>query len=137
MTFCAKLAQSLGARKVIGVDIDDSLITAAWKRRRSIWTQQEPDFDSSYGSETPRPSKKKEIHEALSDVRQADYFPASCEHMFGALPIPAHKSKSTAFPHNVVFRCADWVTTEIAEDAEGYDVVVAYVSIQRNHVKRE
>ena len=57
-----------------------------------------------------------------------DYFPASFEHMFGPLPITDGSSQKDAadrFPHNVSFRAADWVKTEIPEDADGYDVVVA------------
>ena len=58
----------------------------------------------------------------------ADYFPASFEHMFGPLPIPdvsVHGNAAEVFPHNVSFRAADWVQSEIPEDAEGYDVVIA------------
>ena len=63
----------------------------------------------------------------------ANYFPASCEHMFGPLPIPDrdfHKDTGVdaslgMFPHNVSFRAADWVRDELTEDAEGYDVVIA------------
>lgn len=56
--------------------------------------------------------------------REPDYFPSSCEHMFGPLPVPPRKD-ATKFPHNVVFHAADWVNSTIPEDAEGYDVVVA------------
>lgn len=52
--------------------------------------------------------------------------------MFGHLPIPAVTASSSAFPHNVVFHTADWVNTEISEDAEGYDLVIAYVPIPCN-----
>jgi 7SK snRNA methylphosphate capping enzyme len=56
------------------------------------------------------------------------YFPASCEHEFGSLPIPPFSNRGkTTFPHNISFRTADWTTTPIPEDAEGYDVVIAYV----------
>ncbi|KIP10687.1 hypothetical protein PHLGIDRAFT_65266 [Phlebiopsis gigantea 11061_1 CR5-6] len=105
------IAQSLGARKVVGVDIDESLITAAWKRRRSAWSQQEP---------------SEEQISSPSRALRPDYFPASSEHMFGPLPIPTPKPRLDAFPQNLIFKHADWVTTEIAEDAEGYGVVVAF-----------
>jgi 7SK snRNA methylphosphate capping enzyme len=29
------------------------------------------------------------------------------------------------FPHNISFRCADWVNEHIPEDEAGYDVIVA------------
>ena len=129
----AKPAQTLGARKVIGVDIDDTLVRAAWKRRRAVWSVQKPDAedldepeDATTGDKRKRSGKDKAHMMSPSTVD--DYFPASCEHMFGPLPIPAQKPKSDTFPHNVTFKCADWVTTEIAEDAEGYDIVVACVS---------
>lgn len=58
------------------------------------------------------------------------FFPASCEHELGPLPIPpaAHRGKTT-FPHNVAFRAANWPATSIPEDAAGYDVVVGCVSL--------
>ncbi|KAI0346784.1 Bin3-domain-containing protein [Trametopsis cervina] len=97
-----QIAQLKGSRKVIGVDIDDTLIRAAWKRRRTVWSMQ--------GQTEP-----------LED----EYFPSSCEHMYGPLPIPS-QGMDAAYPHNVVFFCADWVNTEIIEDNEGYDVVIAF-----------
>ena len=57
------------------------------------------------------------------------YFPASCEHEFGPLPIPPFSNRGkTTFPHNISFRTADWTTTPVPEDAEGYNVVIAYIS---------
>ncbi|CDO71401.1 hypothetical protein BN946_scf184908.g159 [Trametes cinnabarina] len=49
--------------------------------------------------------------------------------MFGPLPIPdstMHEGASDEFPHNVTFRTADWVNTEIPENASKYDVVIAF-----------
>ena len=124
----AKLAQSWGARRVIGVDIDETLIRAAWKRRRAIWSLQGPISDPSADESTDEPNKKRmkteeDLPQDTSNL--ADYFPASCEHMFGPLPIPPSTSHPHLFPHNVVFQTADWVNSEIAEDAQGYNVVVA------------
>ncbi|KAF8636044.1 hypothetical protein AX17_003839 [Amanita inopinata Kibby_2008] len=98
-----EIAQSLGAHKVIGVDIDKSLVSAAWRRRRAVWSLQAPTDG------------------------EPDYFPASCEHEFGSLPVPpaVHRGKHV-FPHNLTFRTADWVEEEIVDDKEGYDVVVAF-----------
>lgn len=57
-----------------------------------------------------------------------NYFPASCEHEFGSLPIPPSSNRGKdVFPHNICFRTADWTETSIPEDAEGYDVVIGYV----------
>ena len=138
-----KLAQSWGAKKVIGVDIDATLISAAWKRRRTVWSQSyvagadDTSIDADNIALDPEPPKKRKrtdeprseadgsSNASTSDVI-ADYFPASCEHMFGPLPIlPSEPTTSYRFPHNAVFQTADWVTTEISEDAQGYDVVVA------------
>ena len=59
-----------------------------------------------------------------------DYFPASCQHMSGPLPIPPtdtlHLDTSEhKFPHNITFRRADWVNEHIPEDETGYDVIIA------------
>ena len=45
--------------------------------------------------------------------------------VYGPLPIPPSTSNPHLFPHNVVFQTADWVNSEIPEDAQGYNVVVA------------
>lgn len=85
-------------------------------------------MDSQEGNNVTDSRKKRKRGEGGSPITpklQLDYFPASCEHMFGPLPIPTHSLKSDVFPHNIIFRTADWVSNEIAEDAEGYDVVVA------------
>ncbi|CAL1701126.1 unnamed protein product [Somion occarium] len=126
-----EIAQSWGAKRVIGVDIDESLVRAAWKRRRTVWSQQSPPTDLNNIDGSPQTSKKRkrESDAGEHDVPrpiQVDYFPASCEHMFGPLPIPPTSESDAGFPHNVVFKATDWVSTEISEDAEGYDVVVAF-----------
>jgi len=95
------VAQSLAPRIITGVDIDRSLVDAAWRHRLAVWSQ------------------------ASSDNQPA-YFPASFAHELGPLPIPSGRDR-TVFPHNVVFRCADWTKDEIPEDKAGYDVVLAYV----------
>ena len=135
-------AQDLGAKRVIGVDIDDTLVSAAWKHRRSVWSQQGPVDRIHSGVSTTESStsdSRKRWRSDRSDDEElsagsghgpANYFPASFEHMFGPLPIPssrACKDATDTFPHNVAFRSADWVNEEIPEDAEGYNVVVAYV----------
>ncbi|PCH41477.1 Bin3-domain-containing protein [Wolfiporia cocos MD-104 SS10] len=140
-----EIAQSKGAKKVVGVDIDDTLIRAAWKRRRYVWSLQEPVDDGEFPDDTPdgradeQPAPKKRRRD--SDVStlagaehprrpRTDYFPASSEHMFGPLPIPPTEHGSgnvpELFPHNVTFRTADWVSNDIPEDMGGYDVVVAF-----------
>ena len=124
----------------MGVDIDETLIRDAWKRRRSVWSIQEPDSvldtavyeDMASHNEPSRKRRKVDSQDTAgtsdnefeADNREADYFPSSCEHMFGPLPVPSRKD-ATKFPHNVVFHAADWVNSTIPEDAEGYDVVVA------------
>jgi 7SK snRNA methylphosphate capping enzyme len=69
--------------------------------------------------------KHEELHEVLEPNRKFNYFPASCEHMFGPLPITSGGAEKHEFPLNVSFRTADWLKNEIPEDEEGYDVVVA------------
>lgn len=132
-------AQSKGAGKVVGVDIDDTLVRAAWKRRRYVWSMQEPQKTADGGRDAPAgPKKRKRTSESTDSsatiepqLSRPDYFPASCEHTFGPLPIPpashGNSKQQEMFPHNVTFRTADWVNQEILEDSEGYDIVLALV----------
>lgn len=127
--------QSWGAHKVVGVDIDDTLIRAAWRKRRTVWSLQEPeDGDAnttSMKASSANSNKRKRESSSASHLHshpQPDYFPMSCEHEIGSLPIPPSEVRGRhVFPHNVSFRTADWVSTRIPEDTEGYDVVIAYV----------
>ncbi|KAH9026108.1 Bicoid-interacting protein 3-domain-containing protein [Lactarius hengduanensis] len=105
------LAQSRGARRVVGVDIDDVLVRMAWRRRRTLWSHQAPFSESS--SSASRTKRKRSPLPPKPPV--VDYFPASCQHMFGPLPIPPTDTfhSDTAnhkFPHNITFRRADWRT---------------------------
>ena len=148
-------AQNWGAQKVVGVDIDESLIEGAWRRRRALWSSQGPSLP-------PTSQKQGEVSHAVTGVRRkrsrskaeddsdgeltaqglspgprrtsdnnSNYFPASCEHEFGSLPIPPASSNPSrgknAFPHNVTFITADWVDEDLVEDKieGGWDVVVA------------
>ncbi|KAG6835712.1 hypothetical protein H0H93_015423, partial [Arthromyces matolae] len=127
-----EIGQSWGAHRVVGVDIDDTLIRAAWRRRRVVWSLQQPnsgDIDSTTVSSTKTKKRKRDHIPDEPPHPQPDYFPASCEHEFGSLPIPPSQSQSRGrhvFPHNVSFRQADWLTTHIPEDDEGYNVVIAF-----------
>ncbi|KAJ7253707.1 Bin3-domain-containing protein [Mycena haematopus] len=112
-----EIAQSHGAVKVVGVDIDDTLVRAAWRRRRTVWSAQGPPPEDEVGT-----SRKRKRVESV--VGELDYFPASCAHSYGPLPIPPSSPES--FPHNVSFRTADWVLDTIPEDEGGYDVVLAF-----------
>ncbi|XP_006463753.1 hypothetical protein AGABI2DRAFT_74961 [Agaricus bisporus var. bisporus H97] len=97
----AYIAQHLAPRIITGVDIDQTLVDAAWRHRLTAWSLASPHT-------TP------------------DYFPASLPHELGPLPIPPSDDKH-AFPHNLAFRCADWTKEDIPEDKDGYDIVLAYV----------
>ncbi|KAK1228044.1 hypothetical protein PQX77_008923 [Marasmius sp. AFHP31] len=116
-----EIAQKYRAAKVTGVDIDETLIRGAWRRRLSVWSQQAPS--------SPNSKKRKRDDDQVPSESESDYFPASFEHMFGPLPVPPSQNRGKyVFPHNISFRVGDWVTDidAVPEDREGYDVVVAF-----------
>ncbi|KAJ8087384.1 hypothetical protein PM082_006214 [Marasmius tenuissimus] len=120
-----EIAQKWRAAKVTGVDIDESLIRAAWRRRLTVWSQQAPSPSQQ------QKKRKRDDEPQVDDVPDSDwnYFPASFEHTFGPLPVPPSRNRGkTVFPHNISFRAGDWVTEldAVPEDKEGYDVVVAF-----------
>ncbi|TRM57437.1 Bicoid-interacting protein 3-domain-containing protein [Schizophyllum amplum] len=118
-----EIAQKHHASHALGVDIDDALIRAAWRRRKTIWSLQAPATELP-ASDARGSGKRKRT--AATSSPEPDYFPASCEQLFGAIPIPpVERRDKHVFPHNVSFRNADWVNECIPEDAEGYDVVLA------------
>jgi len=115
-----EIGQFWGARQVIGVDIDDTLIRAAWRRRRTVWSLQYPEGGRTPGENHSTPEPQRIERDMVNDVHI--YFPASCEHNYGPLPIPDRGCG--AFPHNVTFRTADWVKDEIPEDDIQYDIIL-------------
>lgn len=122
------LAQMHGAHFVVGVDIDEALIQAAWRRRRAVWSTQAPHLAVSGDMEDDGRSAAQVVElgdQTTTTLRH--YFPTSCEHEFGSLPIPPSSSRreKLSFPHNLSFRTADWTRSELPEDLEGYNVVVA------------
>ncbi|KAF9226355.1 Bin3-domain-containing protein [Gyrodon lividus] len=115
-----EIAQSWGARRVVGVDIDDALVRAAWKRRRSLWSLQSPALNVPQKTEDG-PTSSPELNDD-----PCDYFPVSCEQSHGPLPIPGNATGQHAFPHNVTFRTVDWVTEDSISDEPICDVVLAF-----------
>jgi len=117
-----EIAQQLGAQRVIGVDIDPDLVSASWKRRRTVWSQQGPDYTIfKHETDTGTPKSKRS--------QLANYFPQAMEHMFGPLAIPDHGkpgSELRTFPHNVLFKTAEWVNDGLVDDEKGYDIVIAF-----------
>ena len=120
------------------MDIDDVLIRAAWKRRRTVWSQDPLTEDSedktNVGNGLPLRSENKQTNDKKSTepslFRDEPHFPAAFEHMLGPLSIPPTVSGSNdneKFPHNVIFRAADWVNGDIIEDRDGYDIVLGSV----------
>jgi len=117
---CHMIGQLWGAQGILGVDIDDTLIRGAWKRRRSLWSQQSLGL-RLHDPSVVTPKRVKQYHDD-----DHDYFPASCEHSYGPLPIPSNRTGVAVFPHNVTFRTVDWMTEQDASDESRYDIVLAY-----------
>ena len=107
---------------MIGVDIDGSLISAAWKRRRVVWSAQGPDLSRAHATKRKRTPGSDP---ANGSAPTPEYFPESLASTFGHLPIPP--STQDKFPHNLTFRTADWLNQGIPEDDTGYDVIIAFV----------
>lgn len=89
-----------------GVDIDPDLVRKAQTHLAFVQSLREPTTGT------------------------ADYFPVALpkEHGFVSPLTSAHADgQKQAFPSNVRFVAADWVTDEIDADADGYDLVLACV----------
>ncbi|TDL19604.1 Bin3-domain-containing protein [Rickenella mellea] len=115
----------LGVEQVVGVDVDDTLIRAAWRRRRTVWSRQGI-TEQEMAVKGRQPDLSRLTHVTGQGAPDFNYFPSAFEHMFGPLPIPPRESGTNGhFPHNVIFRTADWLKTRIVEDENGYDVVLA------------
>lgn len=110
---------------MIGVDIDGSLISAAWRRRRVVWSVQGPDLSRAHAAKRKRASG---LDSTDGSAPMPEYFPESLASTFGHLPIPPSTQETQdKFPHNLTFRTADWLSQRIPEDDAGYDVAIAFV----------
>ncbi|KAJ7572092.1 Bicoid-interacting protein 3-domain-containing protein [Mycena floridula] len=98
-----RIAQSWGPRKVVGVDIDETLIRGAWRRRQAVWSLQ-----------APMNTKKRKRENETETER---LLPKQTTSGFLTLYL-----RQNSFPHNVSFRTADWASDGIPEDEEGHDV---------------
>ncbi|GJJ10547.1 hypothetical protein Clacol_004774 [Clathrus columnatus] len=142
-----EIAQRFNPQHITGVDIDPELVRSAWKRRRTVWSLQRPwslplpssvnGVDISREKEISQLRKRRRITQAEEQPQMDDkpdtnrfdfeYFPFAMEHMFGPILIPTYERNSPfTFPHNITFRTADWVSRDIPEDKEGYDIVLAF-----------
>ncbi|KAK7047921.1 hypothetical protein VNI00_006249 [Paramarasmius palmivorus] len=125
-----QIAQKYHPQKILGVDIDDTLIRAAWRKRAAVWSQQGPSVSSTVlnaAKESSNGNRKRKRH-AESEPSTPDYshFPLAFEHMFGPLPVPPSQNRGKhVFPHNVAFRTMDFVDGSSPE-LEEYDVVLAF-----------
>ncbi|EJT97903.1 Bin3-domain-containing protein [Dacryopinax primogenitus] len=138
-----EIAQEWGAAEVLGVDVDEELVTAARERRRLRWSLQHPeDHDAALipgsfhqmNGNVDSQSRGNGGPSALGQGRRNDHFPASMPHMFGPLPLPPAPSisddegKSTSqnakWPYNVSFRCLDYSSAPVLEDEKGWDVIL-------------
>lgn len=119
-----EIAQMWRAARVVGVDIDEILIRAAWRRRRSLWSQQLPERDviERRADDNSSPVSKRAKLDGDADRHSYDHFPVSCEHSHEPLPIPTNTSPEGRFPTNVIFRTTDWLAEPVTER---YDIVTA------------
>ncbi|KAG2066179.1 hypothetical protein BDR04DRAFT_1030656, partial [Suillus decipiens] len=113
-----QIRQFRGAHQVVGVDIDDTLIRAAWKRRCTVWSLQSPERGNT--NEDSFPPHLGDT--TITDDGAHNYFPASCEHSYSPLPIT--DGACGTFPHNFTFRTVNWVKDDISEDQNQYDIVL-------------
>lgn len=124
-------AQCFSPQHVTGVDIDPELIRMAWKRRRTVWSSQQPWSGVPEDKPKKQSKKRKRSNAEIDSLPHPlyDYFPLAMEHMFGPIDIPETPASGLRsqpiFPHNIIFRSADWVDQAIPEDKDAYDTVVA------------
>ena len=124
---------------MVGVDIDSTLIAAAWKRRRYVWSLSTTPPPASVAASTSsnKKRKRKEVEASERETQSAiedswSYFPTSMQHLFGPLVIPpppplSETGEAIGFPYNVSFRTEDWLTSELR--VEEYDVILAFVEL--------
>lgn len=135
------IAQRFSPSKVIGVDLDGDLIAGAWKRRRAVWSLQEPPHKQSAPVEqktepqTTKPGQKRKRTDTdlalAKETRPGSpiYFPAALQHMFGPLPIPSSTQGTSSrashtFPNNMSFYTVDWMAPrDIDMSAEGESTI--------------
>ncbi|KAI8816158.1 Bicoid-interacting protein 3-domain-containing protein [Fimicolochytrium jonesii] len=142
-----QIAMLCGAAEVEGVDIDPLLVRKARagvvnraslvQPERESTVEQDADADRGDAMDVDRDGVAEPVDSHALDV---DYFPQSCTHLFGPLPIVDEPISTDApsnpygapppppprFPANIKFRCGDWLHEPNPSLAtHKYDVILA------------
>src|SRR5258708_171172 len=135
-------AQQHGASRVLGVDIDETLINATWRHLHLAWSLQAPSSVTDRNAKQLQKKKRRKdrhgVNPSQADVSRhessrgltldnAHYFPASMPTMLGDIPMPPATSANNRliFPHNVTFETVDWVSNSPHCLPQKFDVILA------------
>lgn len=150
-----EIAQRLGARQVVGVDVDPALVRRCQTTLAKAASLMAPNWTrvGALGGSGPDAGskKRKRSHEA---AKLDHHFPSCFPDLFGSIdtrfadvatPIddsatPPRKRKTKrreavaiadsialpAFPRNIDFHVADWTQDDAQDDDEPYDVILAW-----------
>ncbi|KAJ3181285.1 hypothetical protein HDU87_001416 [Geranomyces variabilis] len=145
------LAALFAPKHIEGVDIDPTLVRKARARlalRGSLVKMQANNIISLSDDKTPVEAMDvddESLASALPSRQDLDYFPTSCPSLYGSMPVVEHdeyRGEGTdnsdgagLFPHNVTFRCGDWLHEPNPSRAEfKKDVIVAFSITKWIHV---
>ncbi|KAJ3166597.1 hypothetical protein HDU88_003079 [Geranomyces variabilis] len=144
------LAALFAPKHIEGVDIDPTLVRKARARlalRGSLVKMQANDSDALSDAKAPVDAMevdKEDVISALAPRQDLDYFPTSCPNLYGSMPVVENveycgegteNDGGGLFPHNVTFRCGDWLHEPNPSRAEfKKDVIVAFSITKWIHV---
>lgn len=145
-----EIAQRLGAKEVVGVDVDPALVNrchATLSKAVSLMAADWHRVELLGGDDGSKATlgKRKRSQDAQAGYH---YFPSCFPDLFGSIdtrfwdipfppvePPPKRKTKHreaaakdiapSDFPRNVRFVKADWVKEDLQDDEEPYDVILA------------
>jgi 7SK snRNA methylphosphate capping enzyme len=104
------LAKKYNIASILGVDIDDSLISKANTNLRVAYSLNNPNTNDN----------------AIDLSLRFHYFPQSMTNMFGMMPmsLPPTQQHGKGFPFNVHFEAMDW-TKQKVDKYNQYDTILA------------
>ncbi|KAI8338465.1 Bicoid-interacting protein 3-domain-containing protein [Chlamydoabsidia padenii] len=122
------LAQHCQPKHILGIDIDESLITKAKSLQKTVYSLQQPKQSNKLDLATPLTT--------TLDIRlQVHYFPKSMAVMFGHIPMAVPPTlKPDGFPWNLSFEAGDWM--EMDTEKGQYDTILALSITKWIHLHR-